>query len=268
MAVVRLQSRAEVAARIAELRPLTMPDDSSDMNRLLDEVASGTDQLLVSTVAEEDGRIVGWASAELFQKQVVAGVFVHTDNRCQGIGSKLVELLLSELARVRPGVHPRTGPEPFWRRFLVNPVKLPVYRVRMGKLLNDLRTILRDREEPRLWTDADLDACLQRAARDVAAITGEANATAADLASSHPTSRSIIVKGGMVNALWMLVEEATQVEGGWVFRGVTIPDDGEPPTLRHAYTYEHALEIAMMQYEQSLSKLDEVFGIIRAAKAS
>lgn len=134
MAEVRLQSRAEVAARIAELRPLTMADDSSDMNRLLDEVVEGTDKLLASTIALEDGRVVGWASAEQFRDQVVAGVFVHPDSRRQGIGSKLVELLLAELARVRPGVRPRTGPERFWGRFAVRPIKLSVYNRDMGKL--------------------------------------------------------------------------------------------------------------------------------------
>lgn len=122
MVDVRFQSRDEVSARITELRTLTIDDPSSDMNRLLDEVLCGEDQLLVSTVALKNGCVVGWASAEQFTGQVVAGVFVHPGSRCQGIGSKLVELLLSELDRLRPGVQPKTGPERFWGRFAVRPI--------------------------------------------------------------------------------------------------------------------------------------------------
>lgn len=261
MADVRLQSRDEVAARIAELRPLTMNDPSSDMNRLLDEVACGEDQLLASTVAIEDGRVVGWASAEQFRRQVVAGVFVHPDNRCQGIGARLVTMLLEELDRLRPGVRPKTGPERFWRRFLVNPLKPPVYIRRMGKLIDKLRVQLRDRDEP-LWTDADLEACLRRTADAVGAITGDTYATAADLASTHPTSRSILITGGMFHALWMLVEEATQAEDGtWSFRGRPVSDF-------KADVFETLIPNTMASLERSLEKLEEVFGFIRAAKAS
>lgn len=268
MAVVRLQSRDEVRARVAELRPLTIADDSSDMNRLLDEAAGGCDQLLASTVAEVDGRVVGWASAEQFRGKVVAGVFVHPDNRCQGLGSKLVTMLLEELDRLRPGVRPKTGPERFWRRFLVNPLKPPVYIRRMGNLTDRLRTMLRDKEEPRLWTDTDLNACLQRATNDIAEIAGPPNAAPSDLASTYPASRSVLITGGMVYALLLIVEEATPTEGGWLFRGAVIPDDDQPPTVRHAHTYETALLHSMEQYERSLEKIAEVFGIIQAAKAS
>lgn len=261
MAEVRLQSRDEVQARIAELRPLTMADDSSDMNRLLDEVVEGTDKLLASTIALEDGRVVGWASAEQFRDQVVAGVFVHPDSRRQGIGSKLVELLLAELTRVRPGVRPRTGPERFWDRFAVRPIKLSVYNRNMGKLTNLVRVYLRD-TDVHIWTDEDLSICLQRAADTVAAITGEPHATAADLAAKHPTSRSVLVSGGMVHALWMLVEEATQADDDtWVFRGKVLP-------RFRADIYGALFPNVCDQYERSLEKLEEVFGIIRAAKAS
>lgn len=137
----------------------------------------------------------------------------------------------------------------------------------MGQLTDRLRKMLRD-DELRLWTDGDLNTCLQRATDTVAKITGDQFVTAADLASKHPTARSILITGGMVHALWMLVEEATPTDGGWLFRGAIIPDDDEPPTRYHAYTYETALLHVTYQYERSLEKLEEVFGFIRAAKAS
>lgn len=129
----------------------------------------------------------------------------------------------------------------------------------MGKLIDMLRIQLRDRDL-QLWTDEALDACLQRAADTVAAITGEPYSTAADLASKHPTSRSILISGGIVHSLTLLIEEASLNDGTWVFRGKAIPP-------HHADVYAAIFPNVLSQYERSLEKL-EVFGFIRAAKAS
>jgi GNAT superfamily N-acetyltransferase len=128
MVSFRLQSSSEVKSKSAELRGLTEGDPQSDMNRLLDSLEKGEDPLLVSTLAEEAGRVVGWATCEHFmtsrRHHHLVNVFVLPGYRKQGVARRLLNDLLSEVERAYPGVKPEAGDleDPFWSRFPVTPV--------------------------------------------------------------------------------------------------------------------------------------------------
>lgn len=116
-------------------------------------------------------------------------------------------------------------------------------------LLDSLRIQLRD-HKAQLWSDAELQECLQIASDVIVVTIRDTFVSAEDLVAKYPTVRAVVLSGSMLMALQMLR----------LFQGVQIP-------LEKAERYEAMRSFVRKEFHQSLERFAETRETIRSLRA-